>query len=93
MAPSLAGPALPFDVQDGGRVDALDLGERDVRLLLVVVVQVEPPRPVTGPTAPSGIALWKTWETAGSAALLPPHPRSCWERGAGLRLPIVLSQP
>lgn len=57
VAPSLAGPELPFDVQDGGRVDALDLGQRDVGLLLVVVVQVEPPRPVTGPTAAPGIAL------------------------------------
>lgn len=69
MAPSLPGPALPFDVQDGGRVDALDLGQRDVGLLLVVVVQVEPPRPVTGPIAPSGIALWQTGETKGQAQL------------------------
>lgn len=72
MAPTLAGPALPFDVQDSGRVDALDLGQRAVRLLLVVVVQVEPPRPVTGSIAPSGIALWQTRERKGQA-----QPRFC----------------
>lgn len=50
-------PALPFDVQDGSGVNPLDLSQRDVGLLLVVVVQVEAPRPVAGLVAPSAVGL------------------------------------
>lgn len=56
-APSPVGPALPLDIQDSGGVYPLDHGQRDVRLLLVVVVQVEAPCPVAGRIASSLITL------------------------------------